>query len=59
MPYLVLKQTNLMGKNFTILVNDAEGIPMEFETVEEAQNIASLFQTNSTIGSLYTVKEIK
>ena len=56
MSYVILKQTNLIGKNLTILVNDSEGIPMEFETEEQSQKVAELFQSNTTIGSVYTVK---
>jgi hypothetical protein len=58
MSYIILKQTNLMGKNMTILVNDSEGVPMEFETAEQAQKVADLFQSNTTIGSVYTVKTV-
>jgi hypothetical protein len=58
MSYVILKQTNLIGKNLTILVNDSEGIPMEFETEEQAQKVAELFQSNTTIGSVYTVKSV-
>jgi hypothetical protein len=42
----------------TILVNDDEGVPMEFESLETAEKIAKLFETNSHIGSKYTVKQI-
>jgi hypothetical protein len=47
-----------MGKNMTVLVNDSEGVPMEFETEEQAQKVADLFQSNTTIGSVYTVKTV-
>ena len=42
----------------TILVNDSEGIPMEFEDFEIAEKTAKLFEVNSHIGSKYTVKQI-
>jgi hypothetical protein len=59
MPYVVFKEGNLLGKQMTILVNDSEGIAMEFETFDEAQKIASLFESNSTQGNKYYVKEIR
>lgn len=59
MPYVIFKESNILGKPMTILVNDSEGIPMEFENSSEAQKIATLFETNSHLGNKYTVKEIK
>jgi hypothetical protein len=59
MPYVVFKEGNLLGKQMTILVNDSEGIAMEFETFDDAQKIASLFESNSTQGNKYYVKEIR
>lgn len=58
MPYVVFKEGNLLGKQMTVLVNDSEGIPMEFETFEGAQKIATLFEINSTAGNKYYVKQI-
>ncbi len=59
MPYVVFKEGNLLGKQMTVLVNDSEGIAMEFETFDDAQKIASLFESNSTQGNKYYVKEIR
>ena len=59
MPYVVFKEGNLLGKQMTVLVNDSEGIAMEFETFDDAQKIASLFDSNSTQGNKYYVKEIR
>jgi len=36
-------------------VNDPEGIVMEFDTWDEAQEIADLFQVNTTHNSIYRV----
>jgi hypothetical protein len=47
-----------MNQKITILVNDSEGIPMEFETHESAENIAKLFESNSLTGNKYTVKQL-
>ena len=59
MPYVVFKEGNLLGKQMTVLVNDSEGIAMEFETFDDAQKIATLFESNSTQGNKYYVKEIR
>jgi len=59
MPFVILKETTLMGKKVTILVNDDEGLAYEFETMESATKIARLFESNSMNQSKYTVKEIK
>jgi hypothetical protein len=58
MPYIILKETILMNQKITVLVNDSEGIPMEFETFESAENIAKIFETNSLLGNKYNVKQI-
>jgi hypothetical protein len=59
MPYVVLKRTkNLKGELNTVLINDPEGIAYEFETQEDAQKIADLFQKNTTHGSKYEVKKL-
>lgn len=59
MPYVVFKEGNLLGKQMTVLVNDSEGIAMEFETFDDAQKIATIFESNSTQGNKYYVKEIR
>ena len=48
----------MMNQKVTVLVNDSEGIPMEFETFEQAEKIAKLFESNSLLGNKYTVKQI-
>lgn len=58
MPYVILKETQMMNQKVTVLVNDSEGIPMEFETQESAENIAKLFESNSLMGNKYTVKQL-
>jgi hypothetical protein len=58
MKYVIFKDTNINGKPMTILVNDSEGLPMEFEDFEIAEKTAKLFEVNSHIGSKYTVKQI-
>jgi len=58
MSYVVLKHTkDKDGKSSTILINDSEGIPYEFETFEKAKEVADLFQKNTTHGSIYEVKK--
>lgn len=58
MSYIILKETLFMNQKMTILVNDSEGIPMEFETFESADKIAKLFEFNSLSGNKYTVKQL-
>lgn len=36
-------------------VNDSEGIAIEWETFEDADKIAKLFEQNSTYGYIYKV----
>jgi len=55
MAYVVLKKSS--DNKHTVIVNDSEGIPMEFNTHEEAQAIAELFQANTTHNSKYEVKK--
>jgi hypothetical protein len=58
MAFVILKETILMNQKFSVLVNDSEGIPMEFETYDGADKIAKLFESNSINGNKYTVKEM-
>lgn len=56
--YVVLKHTEHDGKNKTVLINDDEGIPYEFESLVEAERVRDLFQSNTTHNSVYEVKKI-
>jgi len=58
MAFIILKHTKLQGNPRTILVNDNEGIPMEFESADAALKLAELFQANTTSGNIYEVKEL-
>lgn len=58
MAFVILKETFLSNQKLTILVNDSEGIPMEFDTFEQAEKIAKLFESNSLSGNKYCVKEM-
>jgi hypothetical protein len=59
MSYVIFKEGNLDGKKITVLVNDSEGIAIEFETFESAQNTAELFENNSLSGNKFFVKEVR
>ena len=59
MAYVILKNTKLQGTPRTIIVNDSEGIPMEFESADAALKLAEIFQANTTSGNIYEVKQIK
>ena len=53
MAYVILKQSP--DSKHVVLVNDPEGIPMEFDTYEAAEKIAELFQANTVHGYTYIV----
>jgi hypothetical protein len=59
MAYIILKHTQIQGTPRTIIVNDSEGIPMEFETADAALKLAEIFQANTTSGNIYEVKQLK
>lgn len=59
MSFVIFKKGKIGGNVITILVNDTEGIPIEFETFEAANKIAQLFEANSLHKNIYTVHEIK
>jgi hypothetical protein len=59
MAYIILKHTQIQGTPRTIIVNDSEGIPMEFESADAALKLAELFQANTTSGNVYEVKQLK
>jgi hypothetical protein len=59
MAYIILKHTQIQGIPRTIIVNDSEGIPMEFESLDYATKLAELFQANTTSGNVYEVKQLK
>ena len=59
MAYVILKHANIQGIPRTIIVNDSEGIPMEFETADAALKLAEIFQANTTSGNFYEVKQLK
>ena len=59
MPHIIIKHTQIEGLPRTIIVNDSEGIPMEFESADAALKLAELFQANTTSGNIYEIKEIK
>lgn len=59
MPYVILKHTIIQDISRTILVNDSEGIPMEFDSLDYALKLTELFQANTASGNTYEVKEIK
>ena len=59
MPYIILKHTTLQNTPRTILVNDSEGIAMEFDSLDYVLKLTELFQANTTSGNIYEIKEIK
>ncbi len=58
MPFIILKHTEWLGEKKTIIVNDSEGEPIEYETFEQAEKIRDLFQHNTTHNSFYEIRQI-
>ena len=58
MVYVILKHTDWQGDKKTVIVNDSEGEPIEFETFEQADKIRELFQNNTTHSSVYEIRQI-
>jgi len=59
MAFVVLKHTKTSdSKPHTVLINDSEGLPYEFDTEEQAQKVADVFQKNTTHNSKYEVRKL-
>jgi len=59
MSFVVLKHTKSSdGGPHTVLINDSEGSPYEFDTEEQAQKVADVFQKNTTHNSKYEVRKL-
>jgi hypothetical protein len=56
MAYVILKKSQNMKHH--IIVNDSEGIPIEWDNYDDAKYFADLFQANTTHNSIYEVKKI-
>jgi len=55
MSYVILKHNP--NNPHIIIVNDSEGIPMEWDDPNDAIKMAEIFQANSTHNCTYEVKE--
>ena len=55
MSYIILKYNP--NNPHVVIVNDSEGIPMEWETYQGAKKVADMFQANSNHNCTYEVKE--
>ncbi len=55
MSFIILKHNP--NNPHVVIVNDSEGIPMEWDTFESAQKMADIFQANSSHNCTYEVKE--
>jgi len=53
--YKVLKFIESNGNVVGHFVNDSEGIPIEWENLEDADKVAKLFEQNSAHGYSYKV----
>ena len=53
MPFRIMKHTPDGRK---VYVNDSEGIPMEWDLIEQAMLVAKVFGDSSTHGATYVVE---
>jgi hypothetical protein len=53
MAFIILKSNPMVQQ--TVIVNDSEGIPMEWDSRQEAESMAQLFQANSNHNCTYKV----
>jgi len=53
MAFIILKSNPMV--EHTVIVNDSEGIPMEWDSRQEAEAVANLFQANSNHNCTYKV----
>jgi len=59
MAFVVLKHTKSSdGGPHTVLINDSEGLPYEFDIEEQAKEVADLFQKNTTHNSKYEIRKL-
>lgn len=57
--YVIVKMIKqLSGVEIPVILLDTQSEVMEFETLEEAENIKNLFETNSDSGHKYMVKKL-
>jgi hypothetical protein len=42
MPYVILKETSVMNQKLTVLVNDSEGITIEFDTSNKTARVVTI-----------------
>ena len=56
MCYLIFKYNP--NSKHVVIVNDAEGIPMEWDNYESAEKIANLFQANTNHNCTYEVRQV-
>jgi len=58
MGYVIINKTEFRGATRHIIINDTEGQPMEFDSVEEAERVARLFKMNTTDESNFLVRNL-
>lgn len=57
--YIIIKNLkSQFGIEMPVVILDGYGEVLEFDSVEEADKLKSLFQKNSDSGHVYTVKKI-
>jgi hypothetical protein len=58
MGYVIINKTEFRGATRHIIINDTEGQPMEFDSIDEAERVAKLFKMNTTDESNFLVRNL-
>jgi|DEB0MinimDraft_10_1074344.scaffolds.fasta_scaffold267205_1 hypothetical protein len=58
MGYVIINKTEFRGATRHIIINDTEGQPMEFDSIDEAERVARLFKMNTTDESNFLVRNL-
>jgi hypothetical protein len=58
MGYVIINKTKFRGVTRHIIINDNEGNPMEFDSIDEAERVARLFKMNTTDKSKFLVRNL-
>jgi len=57
--YVIIKQVKgEMGKKLPVIILNGQSEVWEFDTIEDAEDMREIFQTNSDSGHKYEVKKI-
>jgi hypothetical protein len=58
MKYIILKQIKNEAVKLPVIIIDSLGEVLEFDSLEEAEKMKELFQSNTDSGHTYEVKKV-